>query len=144
MPSKKVGPQLDKINKEFNKSKNKAESLIKDKDKVKDVLDKATKKANKMKKSDGTMGPIEKIWDTLQLMFGITKDWMTGKYKDVPIGSMIAIIAGLIYFLSPIDVIPDFIPVIGYLDDVLVIGLVAAQVDSDLQKYKKWKEKQKK
>lgn len=93
-----------------------------------------------VKKADGLKGPLEKVWEDLQLMFGIVMDWIKGDYRDVPIGSIVAIIAAVLYFVSPIDLIPDFIPVAGFLDDIFVVGLVINQVRADLYKYKAWKE----
>lgn len=50
-------------------------------------------------------------------------------HKDTPITAKIAAGAALGYALSPIDLIPDFIPVLGYLDDVLILsGLIAIAV----------------
>ncbi|MDR2796741.1 MAG: DUF1232 domain-containing protein [Treponema sp.] len=46
------------------------------------------------------------------------------KRKDVPIIAKIIIIAAIVYGLSPIDLIPDFIPVLGYLDDLLILPLL--------------------
>jgi uncharacterized membrane protein YkvA (DUF1232 family) len=46
------------------------------------------------------------------------------KRKDVPIFAKIIIIAAIIYALSPIDLIPDFIPVLGYLDDLIILPLL--------------------
>lgn len=44
--------------------------------------------------------------------------------------------------LSPIDLIPDFIPVVGYVDDALVVAACLAMVESDLEIYKEWKKQQ--
>ena len=52
---------------------------------------------------------------------------------------MIGIIAALIYFFSPVDLIPDCIPGIGLLDDAAVIGIAIKAVDNDLQAYREWK-----
>lgn len=118
---------FDDISNKFGK---KAKEYSKDKKKTKKLLDEAIEKAKKK-------GPLEEIWDNIQLLFGIVKDWISGNYKDVPIGSIIAIIIGLLYFVSPIDIIPDFIPG-GLVDDALVLGLIIKQVKSDLDKYKEW------
>jgi uncharacterized membrane protein YkvA (DUF1232 family) len=52
---------------------------------------------------------------------------------------MIAIIMGLLYFVSPIDFVPDFLPG-GLIDDAFVLGLIIRQIKTDLYKYKEWKE----
>ena len=127
---------MEKIAEMFSDATDKAEKIVENKEKTQEVLDKATKKAHKVK------GALEKVWGNLILMFGIVASWIKGDYKDVPTGSIIAIIAALVYLICPIDVIPDFIPGVGYIDDVFVIGLVVAQVIKDLEKYKKWKDNQ--
>jgi uncharacterized membrane protein YkvA (DUF1232 family) len=42
---------------------------------------------------------------------------------------IILVVAALLYLISPIDAIPDFIPVVGWLDDVAVAGLVLGYLD---------------
>lgn len=49
------------------------------------------------------------------------------------------IIAGLAYFVSPIDAIPDFVPVAGYLDDAAVISWVLYQLADEVNAYRRWK-----
>ena len=125
--------KLSQVGDNFNKSKTKAEELLKDKQKTKEKIDEAFAKASTNKSK------LEEIWNDLQLLFSIARDYINGSYKEVPTGSIVAIVAALIYFLSPIDVIPDFIPVIGFIDDIFVIGLVINQVRADLAKYEVWK-----
>lgn len=112
----------------------KAREYANDKEKTAKLIIDASNKAERLDKS----GPMEILYERLQLLFGIVKDWSNGTYKEVPKGSIVIIIIGLIYFLSPIDLISDFIPG-GYVDDALVLALVFKQVSSDLEKYKDWK-----
>lgn len=128
-----VETSLKKVEENFKDSKKEAEKLIEDKDKTNKKLDEAFRKASENK------GKLEEVWNYLQLFFSISRDYINGKYRKVPKGSIIAIIGALIYFLSPIDLIPDFIPVIGYIDDIFVLGLVFSQVKSDLEEYEIWK-----
>ena len=118
----------------FERAKNKAKDLFDHPEKAKILLEDAIHKAGP------ASGGLEKVWEELQLMFSLIKDWLSGAYREVPKGSVVAILAGFIYFISPIDLIPDFIPIIGYIDDVFVLGLVINQVKTDLQKYKTWKD----
>jgi uncharacterized membrane protein YkvA (DUF1232 family) len=82
------------------------------------------------------------VWDKLQLLIGITRDYANGSYTTIPKGSIIAIAAGLLYFISPIDVIPDFILGLGFVDDAYILSIVFRQVAKDLEKYKTWKANQ--
>lgn len=60
-------------------------------------------------------------------------DPKTNKTKKALIG------AGLLYFIMPIDIVSDFIPGIGYLDDGVAIAYVYAMVESELKNYEKVK-----
>ena len=81
------------------------------------------------------------VIDDIVTMFALVDSYVNGEYREVPIGTIISIVAALIYVLSPIDLIPDFIPVIGYVDDVAVVLLVLGfGVNKDLDKYRKWQE----
>lgn len=44
--------------------------------------------------------------------------------RTMPKAAKIALAAVAVYLASPIDLIPDFLPVIGYLDDVLLVAVV--------------------
>jgi uncharacterized membrane protein YkvA (DUF1232 family) len=122
-----------KAARELEKAKNKAQRLMEDPEKAQKVLAKAVKLSNKAK------GPFGNAWENIQLMFGIIHDWFSGRYREIPGGSILAILGAIIYFVSPIDMIPDFIPIVGYLDDAFIMGLVIKQIGADLQTYKAWK-----
>ncbi|SHI65667.1 YkvA family protein [Parasporobacterium paucivorans] len=48
------------------------------------------------------------------------------KRKDTPLAAKIFAGITVGYALSPIDLIPDFIPVLGYLDDIVILPLLAS------------------
>ncbi|MCZ4225564.1 YkvA family protein [Pedobacter rhodius] len=120
----------------FKKSESKASVILNDKTKASDTIKEALGKAVTNK------GQLEGVWAKMVLLFAIAKDYVNGDYTEIPKRSIIAILGGLIYFLSPIDVVPDFVPVLGFIDDVFVLNLVYKQVLKDLEKYKIWKDAQ--
>ena len=77
--------------------------------------------------------------EDVKLFFCMLKDYFTKQYTEVPVGTIMAITGSLLYVLSPIDVIPDFLPVVGMLDDAAVVTLCMNFVKVDLEKYKKFK-----
>jgi uncharacterized membrane protein YkvA (DUF1232 family) len=90
-----------------------------------------------IKKSSG-IGPLIELGGSLKLIFGLARDYAKGRYRDVHYGSIIVIIIGLLYLVAPIDSIPDFIPIAGFIDDAAVLGFIIKQVKSELEKYKMW------
>ena len=86
-------------------------------------------------------GALKKIWGDIKLMMALIADYSTGKYTDIPWRVISAITAAMLYFISPIDLIPDFFFGIGYLDDAFVIKLALDFAADDLQRYASWKER---
>jgi uncharacterized membrane protein YkvA (DUF1232 family) len=86
----------------------------------------------------------EKFIDKIKLFYSLLKDYRLGVYTDIPWGTIASIVATLVYVLTPIDLISDFIPVVGYIDDVAVISLCFEFISADLETYKIWKEGQSK
>ncbi len=125
---------MDKLNKEGLKLyQEKANEYLKDKKKSAGLLNDAIRKANT---NQGTLG---ETWEKLQLLFGVFKDWINGSYKEMPTRSLLMVVLGIVYFVSPIDGIFDYIPFAGLVDDAAVAGFVISQVSGDLERYKLWK-----
>jgi uncharacterized membrane protein YkvA (DUF1232 family) len=68
----------------------------------------------------------------------LVRAYVKGEYREVPWESIAIAIGGLIYVISPVDLIPDAIPVAGYADDAAVIALVVASVLPELVKFRDW------
>lgn len=75
------------------------------------------------------------------VLASLIKSFVSKEYTDIPIGTIIAIIAALLYFVSPIDLVPDSIPVLGYFDDAAVVTVCWKMVESDVKEYQVWREK---
>lgn len=117
--------------------------LEKDAEKVKPSdVDKVIRKQREIEDKFSSGGPLGRYIEDVKLLFAVIKDYWSGEYREIPWGSIAAIVAALLYVLSPIDLIPDFIPVIGLVDDALVVAVCLSFVEQDLHEYKKWKLKQ--
>ena len=66
-------------------------------------------------------------------------DYYNKSYKNIPWWSIASIVTALLYVLNPLDLVPDMIPVIGVLDDAMIVTLCLKMVKKDLKKYKLWK-----
>ncbi len=70
------------------------------------------------------------------LLYDMLKAWWRKEF-DVPWKTAAAITAALLYFINPFDIVPDFLPVVGYLDDVVVVGACLKLIQSDLRSFAK-------
>jgi uncharacterized membrane protein YkvA (DUF1232 family) len=128
----------DAINsEEFKKARNKAEEYARDPGKVRKLVDEALKKTRRKKR-----GPLGEVWKYLTAIIRLVRAYARRQYTDVPWETIILSIAAIIYFVSPIDFIPDFIPVAGYVDDAAVIAFIAAAIKLDLDNFLEWEAKQ--
>lgn len=122
----------------FESGYKKFESLAKEytesPEKTANLLKKTTKKAKRNKAS------LAKVWDNFQLLIDLLKSWSKGEYKNISKRSIVFIIASILYFVSPIDIIPDFIIGLGIVDDAAVIGFALKQLSGELEKYRGWKQ----
>ena len=81
------------------------------------------------------------VIDDVITMVELVDAYINEGYREIPVPSIISIVAAVIYVVSPIDIIPDWIPVVGYVDDVAVVMFVLhLGVDKDLDVFRKWKQ----
>jgi len=86
-------------------------------------------------------GPLGRFIEDVRIMLSLIQDYWNGSYRQAPWFTITAMVAAFIYVLSPVDLIPDFIPVLGYVDDAMVVAACLKLVEQDLHNYKDWKSK---
>jgi uncharacterized membrane protein YkvA (DUF1232 family) len=72
----------------------------------------------------------------------LTKAYATGKYRDIPWKSVLIVLAAIIYFINPIDLIPDVVPVLGLSDDFSILIWVYNSVSKEVDKFLTWEKSQ--
>jgi uncharacterized membrane protein YkvA (DUF1232 family) len=105
-------------------------------------LEKVVSKSDDIKKKFTPGGPLHRFIEDAQLLLSVVKDYRSGAFRKIPFGTIAAIVFTLVYVLNPFDLIPDFIPIIGQIDDAAVVAACLILVEHDLQTYKLWKQDQ--
>lgn len=80
-------------------------------------------------------GNVKEMKDDVLLLTAYVRDVATGRYKGYKVWNLTIIVAAIIYLVSPIDAIPDFI-VGGFIDDMSVIAWAFSKVGKELSMYK--------
>lgn len=104
-----------------------------------DDVKKAVDESEKIKKKFEHPGPLGRYLGDVKLLISLVKDYWSGEYRSIPWWAMSAVVFTLLYVISPVDLIPDFIPVIGYMDDAAVLSVCLMLVEQELAGYKQWK-----
>ena len=81
-------------------------------------------------------------FESFKLTWGLLQDYWAGNYKNVPWKLLASTGFAVAYLVSPLDIIPDFLPVLGFVDDAAVFSLVVSSFQSELNDYKEWKKRQ--
>lgn len=81
---------------------------------------------------------FSKIWNYLGLLIYMLVDSFNGRYP-FPKKTAIALIFAFFYLINPIDIAPDILPLIGFVDDIAVFTFASSFIKDDLEKYRVWK-----
>jgi len=114
-----------------------ARKLIRNPEELLAVLATALKKAYSKRKS------LYKIFEDFLLLFRLVRAWVLGEYRQVSRVTIFWAVLAILYFLSPLDAIPDIFPG-GYIDDIMVISYILKRIKSDLDVFSGWERAKKK
>lgn len=108
-----------------------------DREQVKRAFRKAGKFLAEMERK-GIPEALSRAWTDIRDLYGMLRDAVAGRYS-VPFRSLAAVAVTLLYLANPFDLIPDFIPGIGYIDDIFMVSLCVKFIGTDLEKYRQWR-----
>jgi uncharacterized membrane protein YkvA (DUF1232 family) len=123
----------------FNKMRKLALNMYKDRKQTGELVTNANEKVSKNDVKDVLAG----LYDKVKALIRLVDHYRKGDYKDISKQAIVLIIAGLLYFISPIDAVPDFIAGLGLIDDVAILTYVMKKLNDEIEGYMEWEEQQK-
>ncbi|RNI30558.1 YkvA family protein [Rufibacter latericius] len=70
----------------------------------------------------------------------LVKAYYNGTYRDIETKTLLLGIAVLLYVVTPLDLVPDFIPIIGFADDLSLMAWFISAFQEELQKFQVWEQ----
>ena len=83
---------------------------------------------------------IGHLWTDLPVLLRLLKAWKQGSYRGLSVRTVASIAVSILYILSPVDAIPDFIPGIGLIDDAAILALLLHSLAQDLAAFRLWEQ----
>lgn len=80
-----------------------------------------------------------RVFSDIRDLADLLKNWVSGQYREVPFRTILAVAVALIYFVSPVDAIPDVLIGIGLTDDAAVIAACIKAIEDDLENFRAWR-----
>ncbi|SMB98763.1 protein of unknown function DUF1232 [Hymenobacter roseosalivarius DSM 11622] len=97
--------------------------------------------ASKLDAKDSKKGPLQQVVDMGRTLIRLIGAFASGSYRQIETTTIVSGLAVLLYVLSPIDLVPDFIPVIGFLDDLSLISWFISKFQGEIARFQAWESK---
>ncbi len=110
-----------------------AKSYVNDSQRLSALFQEAAKQAKSLPKDS-----FKDTWPYLQTMLRLIRAYYRGDYRLVSESTLVIVVAAIIYVVSPLDVIPDAIPAIGFLDDATILTMALQRTKQDLDDFMIW------
>ncbi len=120
----------------YRGARRRVEDVVRDDQRAEDLADRATKRAEKWRRS----GRIARIWEPLSTSIRFLRAYARREYRKVPWRSVAALSASLLYLANPFDLLPDFIPLLGVIDDAAVLAWALSAFSGDLTRFREWED----
>nr|WP_298140969.1 DUF1232 domain-containing protein [uncultured Pseudomonas sp.] len=95
-----------------------------------------------VRKSDKHGKRFSAIKDDLRLLQGLCLAWWRGEYRAISYQALVAVVAGLVYLVMPLDGVPDWLLGVGFIDDLAVLAWVLRTWREELQAFRVWRDAQ--
>lgn len=94
--------------------------------------------ADKLADEGSKTNKFQQLFDVARTLVRLVRSYVSGEYRDIPTSTLVSGLAVLLYVLSPIDLIPDFIPVVGFLDDLSLVSWFVGKFQGEITRFREW------
>ena len=113
-----------------------AKKTVSDSKKLREVVSNA---AHKVKNLAANSTEWKELRSKVTVLVSMVQSHLSGKYRAFSNSSLLLVVFALLYFVTPTDAIPDFIPALGFTDDASVLYLIYRKLNKDIERFLQWK-----
>jgi len=97
--------------------------------------------ATKLADEESKDNKFKQLFEVALTLVRLVRSYASGEYRDIKNSTIISGLAVLLYILSPIDLIPDFIPVVGFLDDLSLVSWFIEKFQGEIIRFREWEQR---
>ncbi|NML64777.1 DUF1232 domain-containing protein [Hymenobacter sp. RP-2-7] len=98
--------------------------------------------ADKLADAKSKDNKFKQLFNSALTIVRLVRSYASGDYRELKTTTIISGLAVLLYVLAPVDLIPDFIPVVGWLDDLSLVSWFAGKFHTELAQFRAWEDRQ--
>ncbi len=96
--------------------------------------------ADKLASKESGDNKFKQLFSVARTLIRLVRNYVSGDYRQVETSTIVSGLGVLLYVLSPIDLVPDFIPVVGFLDDLALISWFISKFQDELDRFREWED----
>ena len=129
-PSALMNVRLRRI---FSDYRRRAASMLRDPAALEDLA-----RASRQKVAGTSNSRVRELGDQVKQLGRLIRAYANGSYREISPASIGLVVAGILYFVTPLDLVPDAIPGAGLVDDFTVLAFVLARLEGELARFTAW------
>jgi uncharacterized membrane protein YkvA (DUF1232 family) len=94
--------------------------------------------ADKLADKHSKDNKFTQLFHTAHTVVRLVRSYISGEYRQIETSTIVSGLGVLLYVLSPIDLVPDFIPVLGFLDDLSLISWFVGKFNTEITHFREW------
>lgn len=94
--------------------------------------------ANKLASKEGGSNKFKQLFDVAYTVVRLVRNYVSGNYRQIETSTIVSALGVLLYTLSPVDIVPDFIPVVGFLDDLALLSWFVEKFQAEIVRFREW------
>lgn len=96
--------------------------------------------ANKLASKESKDNKFRQLFDVAHTVVRLVRNYVSGSYRQIETGTIVSALGVLLYTLSPVDLVPDFVPVVGFLDDLALLSWFVEKFQGEIVRFREWEQ----
>jgi uncharacterized membrane protein YkvA (DUF1232 family) len=96
--------------------------------------------ANKLASKESGDNKFKQLFDVARTVVRLVRNYVSGSYRQVETSTIVSALGVLLYTLSPVDLVPDFVPLVGFLDDLALLSWFVEKFQGEIRRFREWEQ----